>query len=286
MTCKRHVAGPLSDPAGWVWRIALGALFLVLLNVVISMHARGMLVPQDWWMWEQLPRRIASGTVYDHGLHYDWVWSPIAALLFAWVIVPLGYTVWFGLHLAVLPFLRRWWMIVASLASLPFWIDAVMGNAMVFVVVAGVMATQGSRIGAFASIALFALMPRPVQLPLLAWILWSRPSSRLSFVGMTVLTVIVTLLTGWDWPGALVSQAAAMDDGANLAPTRFLGPAWLIVGVPLAAWLASRGWLGLAGLSMSPYLFPQYFLMVLVYRRYAFAPLCRTSPSRRDGRPA
>lgn len=48
----------------------------------------------------------------------------------------------------------------------------------------------------------------------------------------------------------------------NLSPSRFIGLAWLVVGVPLAAWLTLRGRLGWASLAVSPYLLPYYVQML------------------------
>jgi hypothetical protein len=51
---------------------------------------------------------------------------------------------------------------------------------------------------------------------------------------------------------------------SNIGPSRFLGLAWLVVGVPLAAWLTVKGRIGLASLVISPYVLPYYLMMGLL----------------------
>jgi len=59
----------------------------------------------------------------------------------------------------------------------------------------------------------------------------------------------------------------------NWLPSRFIGMAWVPVGVALAAWLTLRGRLGLASVVISPYLLANYWLMLLLEAR----PLARAS---------
>src|SRR5687768_8479051 len=99
----------------------------------------------------------------------------------AGVFVPLGYSLWFGLHLAVVPLLPDWRLIALTLVSLAYWIDAVLGNSIVFSFVAGAVALGGSRWGSLAYLALFVLIPRPVQAPLALFILWRKPDMRIPF---------------------------------------------------------------------------------------------------------
>ncbi len=54
------------------------------------------------------------------------------------------------------------------------------GNTFTFVVVAAAFALRGSRFGALAFLALTALMPRPVQIPLALWLLWTRPDDAVA----------------------------------------------------------------------------------------------------------
>lgn len=256
----------MAPPRAVLSKIVVVAAGLVLLNLVWAVSSRGILVPQDWWGYQQLPERIAAGTVYEHDVGYWWVWPPITAALFAWVVVPLGYPAWFAVHFAVLPFLRSWWLIVVTLLSLPFWIDTVVGHTTVFVAVAGVAALRGSRWGAVASIALFFLAPRPLQVPLMAWLLWKQPNTRLSFVAIAAVALTTTLASGQTDEmlraiSAIQPQQMALE--ANLSPTRWVGYTWFIIGVPLGAWLTYKGRVGLAGLVLTPYTLPSYWLVLL-----------------------
>ena len=239
---------------------------LVGLNVALAVISPGILVPQDWWGYEQLPARIADGNVYDTGPGYWWVWPPIAAAIFAWMIVPIGYPIWFALHLAVLALMRSWWLIGLTALSLPFWIDTVVGHTTIFVAVAGVLALRGSRWGTLASLGLFWLAPRPLQLPLMAWLLWRQPGTLVPFVAFAAIAIVTTLVSGYsdEMLAAMTSiQSQQMALNVNLSPTHWIGPAWLVVGIPLAAWLTWKGRIGLAGLALTPYILPSYWLVLL-----------------------
>jgi hypothetical protein len=182
------------------------------------------------------------------------------------VIIPFGYPLWWSLHLAALPLLRDWRLITLAALSVPFWVDTMIGSTTVFVFVAGVLAVQGSRVGAVVYVALFLLMPRPVHLPLAAWLAWRRPDLRLAFTVMVCVLVLTTLASGYtlDWLGRLVAFGATnYTNEGNLSPTRVFGLTWLVVGLPLAVWLTWKGRVGLAGLAMSPYFGPSYLLNVL-----------------------
>jgi len=103
------------------------------------------------------------------------------------------------------------------------------------------------------------------MVPLLAWILWRRPEWRLPFIGVAVLAVVTAIPTGYlsNWIGSLLgSGAGEISNDFNLSPSRFLGPAWLLVGVPLAGWLTLRGRVGWATMAISPYLLPYYVQML------------------------
>ncbi len=61
---------------------------------------------------------------------------------------------------------------------LALWIDVYNGNTMVFVFVAAAGALQRKPIATLAYIELCLLMPRPIMLPLLIWIVWHQPEWR------------------------------------------------------------------------------------------------------------
>ena len=248
------------------WKLALAALGLLILNLLAAQFSKGILGPQDWYMWTLVESRLRDGRLYEHGAGYFFVWSPLAAWILAYVIVPLGYPVFLALHLLALAWLRSAALIGLALLSLPFWVDAIVGNAMVFVVVSGFAALGGSRVGTLVFLALCLLTPRPVQLPMLVWLLALRPSSRLPFALMAALTILAAGGSGFldDWLGVLVRFGTSQfSDSANMSPTHWFGLAWLAIGIPLAIWLTGRNRLGLAGLALSPYVYPQYLLALL-----------------------
>jgi len=134
------------------------------------------------------------------------------------------------------------------------------------VFVSGAVALTGSRWGGLIYLALCILMPRPVQAPLAVWLLWKQPGLRWPFVGMILVTLGVSLWSGYldDWLRVMLTLGGANNEHfANLSPTKILGSAWLIVGIPLAAWLTWKGRVGLAGMAMTPYALPGYLLVLL-----------------------
>jgi hypothetical protein len=194
-------------------------------------------------------------------------YSPVAAWAFR-LIAPIGAVGWMALHFAALTLLPRRLALLA-LVSAPFWADVYSGNVTTFALVAAVAALGGSRIGTVAFFALAMLAPKPLLLPILLWLLWRRPETRSWFVAVFAVHAALVLATGWgsEW---IASFARATDDlatRADLSPAMLIGRAWLIIGLPLAAWLTVRGRLGLASLLASPYWLLHYPLLALVPAR-------------------
>lgn len=259
----RSVPAPMTNPRP-MWVVLLVAA--VTLYIIAAGLLRLMAQPFDWFVWEEAVARLADGTLYESHGDYAFVWSPIAAWLLA-LIVPLGVQVWQVAHVAALALLRDWRLIALALFTLPFWIDTMIGNTVVFVAVAGVLALRGSRWGSLVYLALCLLMPRPLQLPLALWILWRQPDTRRWFAAMAVASIMLVAWSGYGpaWVEDLTSFAGGglLTSPANLGPTRILGSLWLVISVPLAAWLTIKGRLGLAGLAISPYVLPMYPLVLL-----------------------
>jgi hypothetical protein len=192
-------------------------------------------------------------------------WSPVAiwALM---AITPLGITAWRAAQLVTVLTLRDWRAIAFVLVSAPFWMDVTSGQAMTFVTVAAWHALRGSRIGTWIFLAFCVLMPRPLMLPVLAWLLWKRADLRLGFAVLVVAHGIAVLATGFgpDWVARLLASSSELRHVNNLAPSRFIGVAWVPIGLVIAGWLTWRGRLGLASLAASPYVFPYYLLMLIL----------------------
>lgn len=194
-------------------------------------------------------------------------WSPPAAWIWATAVVPLGLPLWQLFHLAALALIRDWRVIAIALLSWAFWQDVANGNVMTFVVVSAWWALRGNPAGMVTYLALSVLIPRPLMIPVLIWLLWKRASARFWFVGFAALVVVLAILSGQfgDWVERMI--VTGRDELAsiwNIGASRLLGPVWIPIGILSAAVLAWKGWLGLASIVISPYLFPYYGLMGLL----------------------
>ena len=239
------------------WQVWVGAAYFAF-NVALMLVSYPLDGGPDWDLWSALPDAIARGAMYDTGAEAAFVWSPVAGWFMALVPTVIGYWPWYALHIAVIFLLRDWRLIAITLITAGIWIDAAMGNTFTFVFVAAVLAFRGSRLAALAYLALFLLIPRPLQLPLAIWVLWKVPAVRLPFVALFVVHGAVVLASGYadDWIAALSVQGA----NGNVGPTALFGYWWFIVGVPLAIWLTLRGHPALAGVAASPYMLGAYWL--------------------------
>ena len=214
----------------------------------------------DWSIWLGLRHEpMYEVRVSD----VPFVYSPVAGWLMIGV-TSLGYWPWFALHFAGLWLLRFSPLLVGlTLVSWGFWVDATQGNMVAFAFVAGALALRGSRVAALVSVALACLVPRPLVIPLVVWLVWTRPDIRwpalaivLGLTGLAAgsgqLMAWIDAIAGFQHPGAL-----------RLSPTFLFGAWWFVVAIPAAAWLTRRGQVGLAGLLVTPYVLPQYFLVVM-----------------------
>jgi hypothetical protein len=177
-------------------------------------------------------------------------------------IVAAGVWPWAVAHVAAVLFTRDRVFIVLMLCSWGFWTDVAGGNTFTFSVVAGFLALRGSRSGAIVYLALLFLMPRPIQLPMAALLLWRMPEIRLPTLLLgAALTLAAAPVIGMWIRNMLVYATVAPFD---LGPRHFIGYVWVPITLPVAAWLMWRGRPGWAGLFASAYWLPQYFLMPLV----------------------
>jgi hypothetical protein len=185
------------------------------------------------------------------------------------VIVPMGLLAWRLVHIVAALAMPSWTMRLLLLASWPFWFDVSLGNVLTFVVLAAAWALRGNRIAGMAFLALTLLIPRPLMFPVAAWLLWRQPGLRVPAVVMAVVIGGLTLATGLtgEWIGVLAGSTSEIEWMFNVGPSRWLGAWWLVAGVPLAAWLAWKGRVGLASLAVSPYLLPYYLMFSFVSTR-------------------
>lgn len=233
---------------------------LVGLGIVLVDHARAF----DWDNYAEAARRFPLGTLYDWQHPYFYRYAPQLAPLLGF-FTGLGLPAWRVaqfLALAVLPS-RRLALLLA--VSYPFWFDVTTGNLMVFVFLAAAWAYRGNGPATAAYLALCVLVPRPIMLPLLGWILWQRPGWRVPFVGIVVAGIATALPTGYlaEWTGTLLTSGGEeLTNDFNLSPSHLIGAWWLLIGTPLAAWLTARNHLGWASMAISPYLLPYYVQML------------------------
>ena len=277
MTKPGWAAMGARSAARWRFLVAvlrtLALVGLIVLSVALTLRhvvfsPDRIAVPFDWIQFELATQKLDGSNLYvweyRGSFEYSYRYSP----LFAYVMVPfvaLGLTIWRVLHLAVLLFLP-WRVVLFTLIAWPFWEDVNHGNVMTFAFVFGWLAIAGSRWATGAYFALALLVPRPLMLPLVVWLLWRRPEWRMPVVAMTVAFAGLTVATGE--AGAFTQALLRSDDmlvfARNFGPSRWLGLWWLVIGIPLAGWLIWKNRVGWASLAVSPYLLPYHFLMALL----------------------
>jgi hypothetical protein len=184
------------------------------------------------------------------------------------LLVPItagGLFLWQVLHLAALAVLPLR-IIVATLLCFAFWADVAMGNVVVFGFVLAYLALDGKRWGVIGFTVFALLVPRPLYIPILLWLWLREPEQRRLMVTAAVLMGTVTLGTGytWSWLEVLARSGHDIVNASNMAPSRFIGYAWVPFGIAAAIVALRRGWVGIASVLASPYWLPYYFLMVLL----------------------
>lgn len=239
--------------------LALGAVVNAVLLAQYAVWAAAGLGRNDWSLFASLdPRAPYAGGWFK--------WAPPAAWVWA-AVVPLGFGIWTALHLAVPVLLRDWRAATLLLVAAPFWHDVASGNILSFVLLAAWWAVRGSRVGIVAFCALAALVPRPIMIPALAWLLWREPLARRAFAVAALVVASSAVMTGWAgaWAANLLS-APGVEAAApwNLSPSREIGYAWVFVAWPLSALAWRRGWLGVSSVLASPYWIPYYLVMLVL----------------------
>lgn len=220
----------------------------------------------DWLTFREAGRRVLEGGLYKWENEYAWSYSPLLAYLFA-VIAPIGYLGWSVLHVVALLAVRDRWLIAITFMSFPFWADLYNGNTMAFVFVAAAGVLRQNSAATAAYLVLCLLMPRPVMLPLLAWVLWRQPAWRTWFAALVVVNALAVLGSGHGaaWVEALLRVPGAVSvSSRDLGPAVLLGLWWLPLSAVLAGVLLIRGRIGFASVAASPYWLPQYFIMLLL----------------------
>ena len=246
--------------------IAVAAGVLAAVNLYLAGRSIALILDGapavDWELYVEASRRLNGGDLYAVTNDYSNRYSPLFEAAFA-LIVPIGEFGWRMLHLVAVLTLPSMPMRLLALLSWPLWYDIQTGNLLTFVFLAAAWAVRGNRSAIGIYLLLFILGPRPLMLPVAAWLLWQRPEWRWPFVAALVVHTAAVFGLGWaeGWIGSLVAATEDASLPSNVGPSRFLGTIpWLVVGLPLAAWLTWKGRVGWASLAASPYWFPYYLL--------------------------
>lgn len=222
----------------------------------------------DWRIFVEAGERFWAGSprLYEVNDLYSFRHSP----LFAMAMPAISWIGTIGIRVVTVAAalaLPTWPMRVLALASWPFVMDLQHGAMLTFVVLLGAWALRGHRWAVMGFVLLSVLSPRPLMLPVAAYLVWRQPWARLPALAIVVAHAVGVGLTGYadDWIAMLSAVGTdGVEKAFNLSPSRFIGRWWLLIGVPLAAWLTLRGRVGFAALAISPYLLPHYLLVALL----------------------
>lgn len=234
-------------------------LWLLLLSAV---HLADPASARDFLWITDASQRLWSGlSPYD----VPYRWSPVIAAtwpVLAW-LGPWSVRLLDAAALLLLP--RKAALLVA--VSWPFWFDLELGNVNTLMLVAAWLAVRG-RPAPFLVGAL--LIPRPLYLPVLAWVLWRQPAWRRRFAVMAVVSLVVAAPWLVDWARSVLWIGGFdMANDWNIGPSHVIGIWWIPIGLTLAAFLTWKGRLGLASLAASSYVLPYYYLMGFLELRQA-----------------
>lgn len=264
MATVRHAGRPQSGNAArrrspsWM-PVAIAIYAGVNLGLVLYFGRFPGVPHPDWELWTAL----GDGPIYDTETVAPFVWSPVAAWIMRLVPV-IGYWPWVAVQAGSVLLVRDRRFTALMVVSLGFWDQLAGGNTMIFVVVAGILALRGSRPAAVVYMALLFLMPRPLQLPLAAWLAWKMPEIRWPSALVFIIHAVLVLgsgLTG-EWIENVLAHGGPL---GNYGPSAHIGTLpWLALGIPLGVWLTIRGRVGWAGLAVSPYWLAGYLLMPIV----------------------
>jgi hypothetical protein len=238
-----------------------GLVNLALIGIVLRE------APVDWGYYVGAVERLTAGQpLYGSTVPgaSSFNYNPLVAYGMAFV-VPLGYPAWVILHIAVAALLPRPLGLLA-LVTFPWWWDVALGNELGLELLFAAWAVRGHGWAIGTTFVVALLVPRPLIVPLVLWLLWQYPAWRVRFVAIVVLVGAATLATGQagEWLAGMGRTAGDVNHYWNMSPSRFLGFAWLPIGAALAVVLVRRGYVGLACLAVSPYLLPYYLMFALL----------------------
>lgn len=249
----------------WRWKLVVPVLVAQGIFVIPYLLTLSEWPAKDWAILTDAGARIVAGVdPYDVAGVERLRFSPLLAYFFAF-ITPIGMAGWTVLSFVFLAVLRDWRLIAVVVTSLPFWIDIATGVTFLPVPVLAIAALRGSFGASLGFVALAALIPRPLMLPVLGWLLWHDPRLRVPALLVMAALTAGAFATGWadEWIADLMRVAGGEDPRRVIQPAAFLGPLWFAV-VALGVWLGVKGRLGLASLAFPPYWNPSYLMLLIV----------------------
>ena len=271
--------------------VAITANFAFLAGYVgwVIAHQGG---PFDYPIFAEATTRLFDGTLYQWDAHgYIYPYSP----LFAWLFVPFataGIYVWWALHFVCVALIPSWPWRIAILLSAGFWMDTWEGNVTAFFMLAGYWAVRGNRLGGWAFLVLSLLIPKPQFLAGMIWLIWREPAYRRPYFLVVVPVYAALVLAtgyGFEWLAALPGSSHDIGGPFNFLPSRLIGPWWLLLGLPLGAWLIRTDRPGWAGIAMSLYAGPPQMLLLVMERDWAWlrvVPRPLATRSKPESKPA
>lgn len=249
------------------WLITLVIAPLVTVNAILVFGEVSAIVrgndSLDWHTFAQASHRFFEGNLYADGPLYSYRYSPVLAP-FLRPLEWIGQEGWRVVHLVAVLALPSWPLRLAVLVSWPFWFDVNAGGVAIFALVLAWYAIEGRGWAMVSYLVMVLLIPKPLFVPVAAWLLWKQPHVRVPFTVALLATAGVVYATGWgsEWVARLALAADDLTNAINYGPSRILGIAAVATQVPLAIWLTWRGRLGLASLAAAPYWLPYYFIVV------------------------
>ena len=270
MTIDEHLSSARETAAyaagvEWLRALAiLGALAMVALvnGDALMSTVKNMLATGGGTDWNVFVHSAGTNPFSQPG----WRWSPVAA----WLWVPLGLmglAAWQVLHVVALGLLPSWRLRIALLLAWPFWWDVSAGNIMIFIFIAAYWMLRRNPVGTLMTLMFAMLVPRPLEIALVAWVLWRQPEWRIRFVALAVINAALILASGEAWAFAARLASVGPEDIAlwtNVGPSALVGIGWLFVAVPLGVFTFVRGRVAAASLLANPYWLPYYLLIPLL----------------------
>jgi hypothetical protein len=185
-------------------------------------------------------------------------------------LTALGPWAWMAAQLTSLLTLPRKLALVTLLAF-PFWADVQAGNIMTFTFVAAYHALRGNRLAAGVLFGMAIIVPRPLLMPLVVYLLWLHPPWRIWFAVVALSSLIAAVATGYHGQWIEMLLLTSTEESHRFGAQAL--PGWPYTGLALAAVLTRLGYPAIAGFALQPYWLAYYGLLPLLDWRKRDRPL-------------